>query len=555
MKTKYILLSAMSAIVFSACDDYLTTESTGGPQSDRQIAQTVGAIPERINSAVSGMYAPLGTPYAYFGVASERADDGGYPSICLSLDINSGDMTNPPSDYDWFSVTHKFTDRTPNYANPMFRNGLMYNMIYATGEVIASVPEDTDNPDLKAKRGQAKAIRAFAYLNLVPYFQFKYVGHETAPTVPIMADEKTELDPLNNPRAPMDKMYAYILSDLNDALVDLEGFKRENKGVIDRQVVFGLRARTYLNMEKWAEAAADADSALVGYTPYEISELTEPGFNDANANGGQHSWIWAVLIPQSLAGTAECAWPSQIGSFSGNSYTAYAGIYRAINSLLYEKIPATDVRKAWWLNEKMESPYLEGLTWVDDKAGVVYSGQEIPKAVIANVKVEMYPYANVKFGQRSGVGTPYNDGDWCLMRAEEMILIKAEGIAKAGDQATAKNILENFVKTYRDPNYSAAANGLSLEDEIWLQRRIELWGEGFAMSDKMRLGKNIVRFRPGKDTNVDALYQFNLSANDPWLLMRFTRDELNGNAGVVQNEGGQLPQPGEGAELTDGVTD
>jgi hypothetical protein len=555
MKTKYILLSALSAIAFCACDNYLTTEYQGSTQSELQIAQAVEAIPERINSSVTGMYAKLGTPYAYFGTGQGRADDAAYPAICMSLDLNSGDMVTPLSDYDWFSVASEYSDRTPSYANPRMRSGLIYNIIYATREVIASIPTDTDNPELKAKRGQAKAIRAFAYLNLVPYYQYKYVGHETAPTVPIMADEKTPIDPLNNPRAPMNKMYEYILTDLNDAIADLKGFKRDNKGVIDRQVAFGLRARANLYMEKWAAAAADADSALVGYTPYLLSELTQPGFNDANNNGGEHSWLWAALIPSSTAGTAYASWPSQLGSFSGHGYTAGTAIYRSINNLLYDKIPATDVRKAWWLNEKTESPYLEGLTWTDDATGTVYEGQAIAKAKIADVKEPMYPYANVKFGQRSGVGSPYNDGDWCLMRAEEMILIKAEGIAKAGDRAAAKTILENFVKTYRDPNYSAVANGLDIEDEIWLQRRIELWGEGFAMADKMRLGKNIVRFRPGKDSNVPEDYRFNLSADDPWLLMRFDQTELNGNSGIVQNEGGVQPKGGNGADLKDGVTD
>jgi len=546
MKTKYLVLSALSAIVFCACDNYLTTEYNGGSQSSTQVATAVDAIPDRINSAVSGMYAKLGTPYGYFGTSQGRADDAAYPAICLSLDLNSGDMTNPESGYDWFSTAQEFSDRTPNYANPRLRSGLLYNIIYATQEVIASVPEDTENPDLKAKRGQAKAIRAFAYLNMVPYFQFKYVGNEDKPTVPLMADEKTTIDPLNNPRAPMKDMYAYILSDLNDAIADLQGFQRDNKGLIDRQVAFGLRARAHLYMEKWAEAAADADSAVLGYEPYAMSELTEPGFYEA----GDHNWIWAVLIPQSTASNAYATWPSQIGSFSGHGYTAGTAIYRSINNLLFNKIPATDVRKAWWLDENMQSPYLENLTWGD------YKGQAIAAASIPDVKEPMYPYANVKFGQRSGIGSNYNDGDWCLMRAEEMILIKAEAYAKAGDLAKGKSILENFVKTYRDPSFvSTASSVMAFSDEVWLQRRIELWGEGFAMADKMRLNKNLVRFHPGEPTNVSEAYQFNIAANDPWLLMRFTQTELNGNSAVVQNTGGKQPVQGDGASLKDGVTD
>ena len=551
MKTKYILFGALAALALTSCDDYLTKEYQGGSQSGSQVNQTVDAVPDRINSAVSGMYAKLGTPHAYYN--NTRADDLGYTSLTLSLDLNSGDMVNPESGYDWFSVALEYSDRTPNYANPRMRSGSMYNIIYATQEVISAVPDDATNATLIAKRGQAKAIRAFAYLNMVPYFQFKYVGNEDKPTVPIMADEKTELDPLNNPRASLKDIYEYILNDLDDAIADLEGFKRENKGVIDQQVAYGLRARAYLNMEKWAEAAADAAKAVEGYTPYAMSELTQPGFYEAS----DHNWIWAVLIPASLAGDDLATWPSQLGSLSGNSYTAFGGIYRAINSLLYKKISDTDVRKAWWLDENKQSPYLEGLTWRDEAEGITYTGQEIPDAVIADVKVEMYPYANVKFGQRSGVGSSYNDGDWCLMRAEEMILIQAEATAKAGNLAEGKTILENFVKSYRAPAFVSTASSVDqFSDEVWLQRRIELWGEGFAMADRMRLGKNIVRYHEGDNTtNVPEIYQFNIAANNPWLLMRFAQTELNGNAAIEQNTGGSQPEQGDGADLRDGVTD
>lgn len=552
MKTKYILMSVLCAIALTSCKDYLTEKYQGGTQSGTQISEAVNAIPARINSAVTGMYDKLGTPYAYYGSSNNRADDAAFPAICLSLDLNSGDMTTIVSGYDWFSVASEYSDRTPNYANPRMRSGLLYNIIYATAEVIQSVPEDTENAELKAKRGQAKAIRAWAYLNMVPYFQFRYVGNETKPTVPIMADEKTELDPLNNPRAPMKEMYDYIITDLTDAIKDLDGFQRDNKGVIDQQVAYGIRARAYLNMEKWAEAAADAEKAVAGYTPYAISELTAPGFYEAN----DHNWIWAALIPASTAGNAYATWPSQLGSFSGWGYTAGCGIYRQINSLLWNKIPATDVRRAWWLDENSQSPYLEGQTWTDEKTGVTYTGQDIAAAQIADVKEPMYPYANVKFGQRSGIGSAYNDGDWCMMRAEEMILIQAEATAKAGDLAKGKSILESFVKGFRDPAFvSKAASVEAFSDEVWLQRRIELWGEGFAMGDKMRLGKNIVRFHPGEPTNIPVEYQFNLASNDPWLLLRFTNAELNGNSKIEQNTGGAQPVQGDGASLKDGVTD
>jgi hypothetical protein len=77
------------------------------------------------------------------------------------------------------------------------------------------------------------------------------------------------------------------------------------------------------------------------------------------------------------------------------------------------------------------------------------------------------------------------------MRAEELILLRAEALARAGKDGAS--VLTNFVTTYRDPEYNINAHGLSVADEIWWQRRVELWGEGFAFNDLMRLHKGVTR--------------------------------------------------------------
>jgi starch-binding outer membrane protein, SusD/RagB family len=551
MKLKFLAKSIL--IVFALFAAYSCNELDlhyeGGTMDNDQLSETVAAIPKRADAAVNGMYALLGTPYVYFGEASGRADDMGYTSVCLGQDLNSGDMTNIVSGYDWFTVALEFTDRTPTYANPQIRNGLFYKIIYATKDVLNVISDSTDNAELKWKRGQAKAMRAFSYLSLAPYFQFKYKGNEDLPSVPLNIDG---INPRNNPRVTLRRLYEVILEDLTAAIADLDGFVRTNKGSIDKKVAYGLRARAYLYMEEWDNAAADADSAMVGYTPYLKTEISAPGFYNAT----DHNWMWAVLIPADLAGQELATWPSQLGSFSGNGYVAYAGIWRSINKLLYDKIPATDIRKNWWLNANKTSPNLAGLTWTDNAQNITYTGQEIVDAAIADVKVPMEPYANIKFGQRSGVGGAVNDGDWCMMRAEEMVLIKAEALAKGGDLAGGKQVLEDFVKTYRDVTYTSTATTVeAFENEVWLQRRVELWGEGFSMADVMRLGRNVVRYHPGEATNVPEAYQFNIAANDPWLLLRFVQKETTNNAGVVQNTGGQEPVSGDGAALLDGLTD
>ena len=169
--------------------------------------------------------------------------------------------------------------------------------------------------------------------------------------------------------------------------------------------------------------------------------------------------------------------------------------------------------------------------------------------------MEFLPFTNIKFGQLSGVGNILNNSDFPLMRVEEMILIQAEGLAKSGNDAQAIQVLENFVKNYRDPQYSVSGRGLSLADEIWFQRRVELWGEGLVTGDMKRLGKPLVRFHGAGTSNEPDAFQFNLEANDGWLNMRFPQRETNTNFGIKNNDGGVAPKIGNQPELRDGVTD
>ena len=153
------------------------------------------------------------------------------------------------------------------------------------------------------------------------------------------------------------------------------------------------------------------------------------------------------------------------------------------------------------------------------------------------------------------VGGTNNDEDWPLMRVEEMILIQAEGLVRSGNREAGKQILEDFVRSYRDSIYSADASGRTLEDEIWYQRRIELWGEGFSNNDTRRLGKPLVRFTDASRSNVPAAFRFNMPADDGWWLMRFPKAETNTNLAIINNTSGSRPVQDQYPDLRDGVTD
>jgi tetratricopeptide (TPR) repeat protein len=467
--------------------------------------------------------------------------------IAFSSDAEAADLVLADSDYNWFSVCGELTSRNADYANPYVRYAAPYNEIAAANDVIKAYPADTEDKDAIHQIAQARAIRAYSYLNLAPYFQFSYVTSADKPCVPIVTEATTDFT--NNPRATVAQVYELILSDLNYAVENLADFTRPDKSRIDQKVAYGLRARAYLNMGEWLKAAQDAEKAAEGFTPATMEQLKVPSFY----NIAEGNWIWGYDMTLDIAKTFPLATSSSwVRSLSGEGYAPATQVYSCINNILYDKIPATDVRKNWWVNEDLYSPVLDEIAWTYE--GVAYSGLELANLEITDVKMAFLPYTNVKFGMNT-IGGVDNDEDWPLMRVEEMILIQAEGYAKSGDTGKAKQILENFVKTYRDPSYSVDNTGRNFEDEIWFQRRVELWGEGFSNNDTRRLAKPLVRFHEGKKTNVPDNFCINMTPTDGWWLMRFTTSELNTNLAVVDNSEGTSPVMYQNGDLRDGVTD
>lgn len=551
-------MASAAVLSLTACNDLNEQEYEGNKylSADQRLA-TNEVIPERVKATYDGMFNYIGKGGTSGLGKGQRPDDFGLVMALLAGDLEGADAAAGDNNYNWFSVCSDLSSRNANYANPYIRYVIPYKQMGVANQVISSYPADTQDKTAITYMASARTIRAYDYMMLAPYFQFGYEQAADQPCVPLLSDS---VDATHNPRATVKQVYAVIMNDLNYAVEHLDA-ERSNKQYINVDVALGLRARANLAMGKWADAAADAEKVISSgrYTPATREEVSVPGFDDATKGDG-HAWIWAVLRTeadaQDNAGYGNSQSPSAWNcAFSGNGYAAATGNTPVINQLLYDKIPATDVRKGWWINAQKHSPNWANLTWTNPSTGKVAKGDQIADFTIKDVKVALEPYTNIKFGMKNGVGNSVNMNDFPLMRIEEMYLIAAEGYAKSGNEAKAREILTNFVKTYRDPNYDINGRGLSLADEIWFQRRVELWGEGFFTVDAKRLGKPIVRFHQGKTNNFPTAYQFNVAADDGWLNMRFPQSEKNNNLSIVDNEGGSLPVAGQNGSLRDGVTD
>ena len=501
-----------------------------------QVIEPVVSAPAGKPGTLEDMYVSIGQPARMY----YSADDFELLMVLFCNDLEGADALISDSGYNYFNVCGELSSRNSNYRNTAMRYGAPHNMITSVNNFLSSLGEDVTDSNTINMMAQARALRAWSYMLVANNYQFSYQKAADLPAVPIETQEPFDVN--NNPRAPLREVYALILEDLDYAISILEGASRTSKMYIDGNVAHGLRARANLEMGNWDKAFNDASIAIQGYSPATIDEVSKPAFYDIS----EHNWIWGYDMTADVASIHPYATTSSwVRSFSGDGYAPALQLYTCINKLLYDKIPDSDIRKQWWVDENLESTLLNGLKWP--------GFDDVAHADDGDYKLPFLPYTNVKFGCYT-VGTTSNDEDMPLMRVEEMILIQAECKAHSGDYSRAVEILENFVKTYRDPNYSVTAGGRSLLDEIWFQRRVELWGEGFFVSDMKRLDKPLVRFHDDKG-NIASSHRFNLPHDDRWLLMRFPQVELKTNFGIVDNTGGHQPVTDENPSLRDGVTD
>ncbi|MEN5193526.1 RagB/SusD family nutrient uptake outer membrane protein [Sphingobacterium faecium] len=138
----------------------------------------------------------------------------------------------------------------------------LYNTIAYANTIIAEVPDISDGTSSEKEEliAEAKIHRASAYLMLVNTYANPY-QQESAATdlgVPLVLRPTTEQ---SLSRGSLEQVYTAILDDIQSALPALLT-KQQYSTLPSKASAYGLLARTYLYMNRYADAAAAADQAL-----------------------------------------------------------------------------------------------------------------------------------------------------------------------------------------------------------------------------------------------------------------------------------------------------
>lgn len=489
---KQLSLFLLAAFIFASCgDDFMDTDYTSYLDSETA-SKLVETDPGALNAYMLGAFQFI-TKYNVTG--ADAHDDFSHMSVLHSTDMMGEDIALAGS--HWFSYDHEHDNHEFNYRRTAVNWSTYYTVIAKANEIMSLFEEDPTTADAKGVLGHAYALRGFAYYYLIQLYQHPVTAsgdvNFDAPGVPLkfaprdgLSEEEQEE---KKGRNTLRDVYEQIESDLTTAVELFEaGYSRPNKNYIDASVANGLLARYYLLSQQWDKAASTAKKAYAGYTLNSNEKTINDGFADITNN----EWMWG-FDHNAETNTTYASFFSHISNLT----PGYAGLGyapRIIDKKLYESISNTDVRKL-----QFNGP--DG----DDE-------QESPGA--------REPYANLKFGFVAGWVM-----DYMYMRVPEMYLIEAEALAHMGNESGAADALKPLMET-RNPNYFDVRTTVSVED-VYLQRRIELWGEGFSFFDLKRLNKGIDRNYEGN--NHLAGYALTISPLTRTWIYQIPRQEMQEN--------------------------
>jgi hypothetical protein len=307
-------------------------------------------------------------------------------------------------------------------------------------------------------------------------------------------------------RSTLMETYKQIYADLDQAiaLYTSSGLTRSANYEVNANVAYAIYARAALTRKDYATAESYAVKARTGF-PLMTNAEYNAGFYTPN-----QEWIWSSY------GSAN----ETLYFYSYFSYIAYNSSASAVRTTpkcisreLYNKIPATDIRRSLFLDP--------GANTYTTSTGAAASGSALYKAAFAAhpsmySTSQVYAYMQFKIAASDLPGV----GNLNHFRSSEMYLIEAEAkYFQNKPDAEIQNLLVTLNNgSKRDPSYTCTKTGTDLLNEIKLYRAIELWGEGFDWFDMKRWNDPISRKTYANGGNFIASLAVDIAptANNKW---------------------------------------
>jgi hypothetical protein len=466
MKKLYIKISMIiiSLTAFTACsDDFVNVDSNDVTSEDFFNSE------EDYQNALIGAYDLLQSTWinAMLGeIASDNTLAGGESATDVIGIQEIDDMIHTPVNNDLRGIW-----------------GLMFAGINRTNFIL----EFQDKIDFSGKNqiiAQARFLRAYYYFELVKWFG----------DVPLAIDKQILFgEESSYERSPASEVYSLIEQDLMFASDNLPSVQTE-AGRVTKGAAQALLGKAYLYQDKFSEAAQVLEALIQSGTYSLVTDYNTIFEEDGENNVESVFEIQYTDVEGAGFGCLQCS--------EGNVAVGFSGIrnYEGpdFTSGFSFNVPVQEAYDAFDNDDqRRDIAILDINAWAASTGATFGTGNEhtgyfnrkyIPRTRSSNA----LPDLNLT-----------NPNNYRAIRYADVLLMAAEANNRGGlNESKAQEYLNQVRRrAFGDELHDVTASGSSLTNAIYLERRLELVGEGHRFFDLVRTGKaaqEINGFQEGK---------------------------------------------------------
>ena len=435
-----------------------------------QDAENFFQTPEDFDRALTGAYDLLQSSFISLWIGEIASDNA----------IAGGESVNDSKGL------HDIDNMTHGGVNAELRSVFRWNYTGITR--VNYILEHQNNIDFVGKAhilAEAKFLRAYYYFELVKFFG----------DVPLIIDKRIGIEEARAiARSPKAEVYAQIEADLLAAAAVLNSVAAQ-KGRATKGAAKALLGKVYLYQNKFTEAAAIFEE-IIDSGQYSLYQDYSQLFSVA-AEGNPET-IFDIEYTGLEGGSYGC-----LICLEGNAAVGFQGIRQYTGPVYGDgnsyNLPTAELYAAF-------SPIdpRRGATVLDIEAFI--AAQANPASITYAIGAGGHTgYYNNKYIKKQGeIGLPDNDltspVNYRVLRYADVLLMAAEANYQIGNASRATALVNQIRQRAGIPG--ASVNSI---EKVYLERRLELSGEGLRFFDLVRTGQ-AAQYIPGFVTGKHELF-------------------------------------------------
>jgi hypothetical protein len=464
-KLIYILLACATIVSLPSCEKFLSVDP---PYA--QDAENFFQTPEDFDRALTGAYDLLQSSFISLWIGEIASDNA----------IAGGESVNDSKGL------HDIDNMTHGGVNAELRSVFRWNYTGITR--VNYILEHQNNIDFVGKAhilAEAKFLRAYYYFELVKFFG----------DVPLIIDKRIGIEEARAiARSPKAEVYAQIEADLLAAAAVLNSVAAQ-KGRATKGAAKALLGKVYLYQNKFTEAAAIFEE-IIDSGQYSLYQDYSQLFSVA-AEGNPET-IFDIEYTGLEGGSYGC-----LICLEGNAAVGFQGIRQYTGPVYGDgnsyNLPTAELYAAFSPIDQRR-----GATVLDIEAFI--AAQANPASITYAIGAGGHTgYYNNKYIKKQGeIGLPDNDltspVNYRVLRYADVLLMAAEANYQIGNASRATALVNQIRQRAGIPG--ASVNSI---EKVYLERRLELSGEGLRFFDLVRTGQ-AAQYIPGFVTGKHELF-------------------------------------------------